>query len=240
MSGFVDVQTRPSMRLLGLSAALLAVPGLADDIRFIPSAGEGVSIRNSANSVDRLRVGDDGSIALPAVPGAPTQGTPLCADATSGVLGPCSGGPSGNFGADSGTVNLSGPASTLTCGNLLSFNTYNIGSSLSLESGEAQLQLGNAGRYLVAYNVNVQQPNQIGVQFEIDGVAVVQHSLDPQLDDPLQHPRFHYGHTFITSLNSGAMLALRLTCPSWWTGAGQTDVTFRSGAGANLTVTRVQ
>ena len=75
-------------RSLSLGVLFALPAAYAVDVTVVPPAGGGFSVRDPADSSDRLRVDGDGTIALPALPAAPPRDQLLCFDGN-GLLGPC-------------------------------------------------------------------------------------------------------------------------------------------------------
>lgn len=96
--------------------ALLAVLGLglgaalAGDITVTPTAGGAFAVKNAGNSADRLRVGEDGTVLIPAAASGAEQPTPMCSG-PGGIVGPCApnAGGGGDYSAGTG-LSLSGTA----------------------------------------------------------------------------------------------------------------------------------
>jgi len=101
--------TTPSRLLMALCLGALSQSGMAADVTVVPPAGGGFAVRDAANSTNRLRVTESGTVLVPALGSATAQGTTACFDATSGQLGPCSASAQGATGP-TGPGGPTGPA----------------------------------------------------------------------------------------------------------------------------------
>jgi hypothetical protein len=92
---------------LAVQATLLSGLAVAADIEAQLAPGDGFVI-NSQSGVLRLRVNDDGSVVIPALPGSMGEEQFLCFDTASGQLGSCAAIPAGPTGA-TGPTGAVGP-----------------------------------------------------------------------------------------------------------------------------------
>ena len=92
---------------LALQIALISTGASAADIKAQLAPGDGFEI-NSQSNVVRLRVNDDGSVLIPALPGSSGEEQFLCFDTASGLLGRCATIPTGATGA-TGPIGPIGP-----------------------------------------------------------------------------------------------------------------------------------
>lgn len=108
----MSIRLAKPLLALGIAAAL-AGPAFAADLRVTPPAAGGFSVRDPADSADRLRVDGDGSVAIPGLQAADERDSVLCFDDASGALGPCAPGaitgPAGPAGP-AGATGATGPA----------------------------------------------------------------------------------------------------------------------------------
>jgi len=91
-----------------LAVILAALPPIAPaaDVTVAPASGSGFVVRNAANSADRFRVNEDGTMLAPSLTSGPAQPTPVCSG-TGGLLGPCASASGASYGAGTGLA-LSG------------------------------------------------------------------------------------------------------------------------------------
>lgn len=89
-------RTLPLVVAIGGALTLLASPAGAADVTVVPPAGGGFSVRDAADSADRLRVdAGTGAVTIPGLPGAAPTTSLLCFDSVTGTMGPCAGGVAG-------------------------------------------------------------------------------------------------------------------------------------------------
>ena len=93
---------------LALQLALLSGTASAADIEAQLAPGDGFVVNSQPGSVVRLRVNDDGSVVVPALPGSAGVDQFLCFDTVSGRLGTCNTIPMGATGA-TGATGPTGP-----------------------------------------------------------------------------------------------------------------------------------
>ncbi|WP_157667707.1 hypothetical protein [Comamonas serinivorans] len=62
---------------------------LAADVVVQPAAGSALVVKDAAGAAERLRVQEDGRIAIPGWQSLPSQGTQMCIDFVAGQMGPC-------------------------------------------------------------------------------------------------------------------------------------------------------
>jgi len=101
--------TTPSRLLMALCLGALSQTSMAADVTVVPPASGGFAVRDAADSTNRLRVTESGTVLVPALGSATAQGTAACFDATSGQLGPCSASAQGATGP-TGPGGPTGPA----------------------------------------------------------------------------------------------------------------------------------
>ena len=243
-----------------LTLLLAAVPAGAADVVVKPAAGSGFVVSGQGGG-ERLRVNEAGPVFLPGVPSASNQeDAVLCYDTSTGQLGPCSAavlqsfvgpegpeGPEGPQGPDGpeGPEGPEGPAGTaeigagsgsayngeidVACGDSIPFASSNLGSDVSLSMDTTQLIVADAGRYLISYHLHGITPNQIKTDVEISSTAAPALSVDFQAGTNLS-----YNASSIVTLAAADTIELTTTCT-----VGST-VRVRPGAGASLTVVRVE
>ena len=93
---------------IALQLALLSGTASAADIEAQLAPGDGFVVNSQPGSVVRLRVNDDGSVVVPALPGSTGVDQFLCFDTVSGRLGTCNTIPMGATGA-TGATGPTGP-----------------------------------------------------------------------------------------------------------------------------------
>ena len=81
--------TPPLVLALVCAMASAFAPAQAADVVVQPSAGSSLIVTDSAGGAQRLRVQEDGRIALPGWQGLAQQTGPMCIDVTLGFVGPC-------------------------------------------------------------------------------------------------------------------------------------------------------
>lgn len=79
----------PLALALACAMASAFAPAQAADVVVQPSAGSSLIVTDSAGGAQRLRVQEDGRIALPGWQGLAQQTGPMCIDVTLGFVGPC-------------------------------------------------------------------------------------------------------------------------------------------------------
>ncbi|MFN3986642.1 MAG: hypothetical protein ACK4KV_14200 [Rhodocyclaceae bacterium] len=99
---------RAPSRLLLTLCMVLPQATMAADVTIRPPAGGGFAVRDSANTTNRFRVDDAGTVNIPGLNSAAQQDNVTCFDAATGQLGPCSGGVTGATGA-TGPAGPAGP-----------------------------------------------------------------------------------------------------------------------------------
>ncbi|WP_171014541.1 MULTISPECIES: hypothetical protein [unclassified Rudaea] len=96
-----------------LAAATAGSSVFAADVVVTPSSGSAFVVKDSSNTLDRVRVSESGQVWIPVLAGGPQQNTPVCSGA-GGVIGPCAPGamgvgPTGPAGP-AGATGPAGPA----------------------------------------------------------------------------------------------------------------------------------
>ncbi|WP_257389554.1 hypothetical protein, partial [Tahibacter caeni] len=81
----------------------------AADVKVVPPAAGGFSVRNPGDSADLLRVDENGRIWFPNLSAAPTQSAAVCFDTVSGAVGACLGGGSSGATGPTGPTGPAGP-----------------------------------------------------------------------------------------------------------------------------------
>lgn len=113
----------PSRLLSALCLAALSQSSLAADVTVQPPSSSGFAVRDAANTADRFRVNESGTVLIPTLNSATAQGSVTCHNASTGQLGPCTGvvgatgatGPTGATGA-AGATGPAGPTGVGTTG----------------------------------------------------------------------------------------------------------------------------
>lgn len=96
-----------NLRLTSLSLAIALVFGnaaYAQDVSVTPPSSGGFVVKDSSGNAIRFKIDANGNLLLPGLGAALPQGTLLCFDTTTGLLGPCA------AGTGNGMVGPTGPA----------------------------------------------------------------------------------------------------------------------------------
>lgn len=94
--------------VVAISTGLASAGSAAADIEAQLAPGDGFVVRSQSGNLLRLRVNDDGSVVIPALPAAATEDQFVCFDTVSGQLGRCPTPAAGATGA-TGAVGPMGP-----------------------------------------------------------------------------------------------------------------------------------